>query len=93
MSRLSKVAGRRSTVGDIRGLGLMIGIEPSNEDGSPDVAAMDHVKAQALDEGMFILSCGPEVNVIRFIPPLVVTPDELDMGIDILDRALASYEA
>ena len=71
----------------------MIGIELSNEDGTPDAEAMKHLKKQALDEGMFILSCGPDVNVIRFIPPLVVSPEELDMGIDIVDRALASYEA
>ena len=54
---------------------------------------MKHVKRQALDEGMFILSCGPEGNVIRFIPPLITTPEELELGIDILERALASYEA
>lgn len=92
-AKLAEIAARRSTIGEVRGLGLMIGVELSNEDGSPDVGAMDHVKAQALEEGMFILSCGPDVNIIRFIPPLVVTPEELDLGIDILDRALASYEA
>ena len=42
---------------------------------------------------MFILPCGPDGNVIRFIPPLNVTPEDLDHGIDILDEALASYEA
>ena len=71
----------------------MIGIELSHEDGTPDAAAIKHVKSQSLDEGLFILSCGPDGNIIRFIPPLVVTPQELDQGIDIIDRALASYEA
>ncbi len=93
MTRFRDMAGHRSTVGDVRGLGLMIGIELSHDDGSPDAEAMAHVKGQALEEGMFLLSCGPDGNVIRFIPPLIVTPEELDTGIDIVDRALASYEA
>jgi len=93
MTRFREIAGHRSTVGEVRGLGLMIGIELSHDDGTPDPEAMAHVKTQALEEGMFILTCGPDANVIRFIPPLIVTPEELDTGIDILDRALASYEA
>ena len=91
--RLDDMAAKRSTIGEVRGLGLMIGVELSKDDGSPDAAAMAHVKAQALDAGMFILACGPEGNVIRFIPPLIVTEDELDHGLDIVDEALASYEA
>ena len=93
MTRFREISERRSTVGDVRGIGLMIGVELVSDDGAPDAAAMEHVKRQALDEGMFILSCGPEGNVIRFIPPLITTPEELELGIDILERALASYEA
>ena len=93
MRRFADISDRRSSVGNVRGLGLMIGIELSHEDGTPDAAAIKHVKSQSLDEGLFILSCGPDGNIIRFIPPLVVTPQELDQGIDIIDRALASYEA
>ena len=93
LDRFKDMAARRSTIGNVRGLGLMIGIELSHDDGTPDAAAMAHVKNQALEAGMFILSCGPNDNVIRFVPPLVVTTDELDEGIDIVDQALASYEA
>ncbi len=93
MKRLAEIGQQRSTVGDVRGMGLMIGVELNHEDGSADPAAMNHVKQQALEEGMFILSCGPSNNIIRFIPPLVTTMEDLDTGIDILDRALASYEA
>ena len=93
LQRLTEIAAMRSTVGDLRGLGLMIGVELSHDDGSPDAAAMAHVKEQALDTGMFILSCGPDGNVIRFIPPLNVSIEDLDRGIDIIDEALTSYEA
>jgi 4-aminobutyrate aminotransferase-like enzyme len=42
---------------------------------------------------MFILNCGPDGNIIRFIPPLNVSMDDLDRGIDILAEGLARYEA
>ena len=93
MERFGVIAGRRSMVGDVRGMGLMIGVELTDDDQTPDAAAMAHVKRQAREEGMFILSCGPSNNIIRFIPPLVTSREDLDAGIDILDRALASYEA
>jgi 4-aminobutyrate aminotransferase len=92
VARFTEMAQHRSPIGDVRGLGLMIGVELSAGDGTPDAKAMTHVKGQSLDEGMFILSCGPNGNIIRFIPPLVVSMEELDRGIDIVDRALASYE-
>ena len=93
LKRWTEISRLRSTVGDVRSLGLMIGVELSHDDRSPDAAAFAHVKQQALDTGMFILPCGPDGNIIRFIPPLNVTPEDLDHGIDILDEALASYEA
>lgn len=92
VSRFEQMARQRSPIGDVRGLGLMIGVELTSSDGTPDAEAMKHVKRQSLGEGMFILSCGPNGNIIRFIPPLVVSMEELDRGIDIVDRALASYE-
>jgi 4-aminobutyrate aminotransferase-like enzyme len=51
------------------------------------------VEAFALDAGMFILNCGPNGNIIRFIPPLNVSRADLDRGIDILAEAIATYES
>ena len=51
------------------------------------------VMASALEQGMFILTAGPDFNIIRFIPPLIATIEEIDHGIDILDKALTAYEA
>ncbi|HHC09090.1 MAG TPA: aminotransferase class III-fold pyridoxal phosphate-dependent enzyme, partial [Actinobacteria bacterium] len=92
-ARLEELASRHPTIGDVRGLGLMIGVELVGEDRSPNPEAFAALSRFALDEGMFILPCGPYGNVIRFIPPLVVTVDELDLGIDIIDRALTAYES
>jgi 4-aminobutyrate aminotransferase len=90
--RLGELADRHPVVGDVRGLGLMIGIElvkPGTNE--PDPEAFGHVAAIAAEHGLLILDCGPDGNVIRFIPPLIVTMEELDRGIDILDDALGSY--
>ncbi len=91
-ARIEEIAQQRESIGDVRGAGLMIGIELSGNDGKPDAAAMAHVKHQAIEAGMFILSCGPDSNVIRFVPPLTVNEADLDLGLDIIDQALASYE-
>ena len=84
---------RHRTVGDVRGLGLMIGVELVKEDRSPDPAAFAAVASYAIDNGLVILDCGPDGNIIRFIPPLNVSIDDLDAGIDILDDALGAYES
>lgn len=91
-TRLGDLQERHRTVGDVRGLGLMIGIELVGEDRTPDPAAFGAVAAHAVDNGLFILDCGPDENVIRFVPPLNVSIDDLDTGIDILDAALTAYE-
>lgn len=90
--RLNELKDRHSSIGDVRGLGLMIGVDLVDETGEPDPAAFKHLAAHAHDAGLFILSCGPSSNVIRFIPPLTVTTEQLDTGIDIIDAALTSYE-
>ena len=90
--RFGELKEAHRTIGDVRGLGLMIGVELVGEGRTPDTEAFKAIAAHALDEGMFILNCGPDGNVIRFIPPLNVSTDELDRGIDIIDSALTNYE-
>ncbi len=91
-SRWAEIREQHRTVGDVRGLGLMIGIELVKEGNEPDTEAFAAIGAHALDAGMFILNCGPDGNVIRFIPPLNVSQDDLDRGIDILADAIKKYE-
>ena len=81
------------TIGDVRGLGLMIGVELVREDGhTPDPDAFPALGKYAREHDMLILPCGPDGNIIRFIPPLNVSTEELDLGIDILADALTDYE-
>ncbi len=91
-SRWNEIKDRHRMVGDVRGLGLMIGIELVTEGNEPDIDAFGAIGQYALDAGMFILNCSPDGNVIRFIPPLNVSDEDLDRGIDILDDAIAKYE-
>ena len=92
-ARFRDLQQRHPTIGDVRGLGLMIGVELVGRDGKPDPAPWKHVKAHALREHLLILNCGPDGNIIRFIPPLIVTRAELDRAIDILAAGIASWEA
>ena len=92
--RFGELKEKHPVIGDVRGLGLMIGIElvkPGTNE--PDTEAFGHIAKTALDRGLLILDCGPDSNVIRFIPPLIVTIDELDKGIDILESALGAYSS
>ena len=80
-------------IGDVRGLGLMIGIELVKPGGNePDPDAYTFLANHARENRMLILDCGPYANVIRFIPPLCVSMAELDQGIDILESAITAYE-
>jgi 4-aminobutyrate aminotransferase len=72
---------------DVRGLGLMIGME-FMQDGAPATALVDRIAAAALARGLLVLSCGIDANVIRLIPPLTIPEDELDAGLDILEAAM-----
>ena len=69
---------------DVRGVGLMIGVELA------DKAVAEAVQARCLDDGLIVLLCGPGENVLRLIPPLTITDDEFEEGLDILVAALES---
>ena len=92
-SRWNALKDQHSTIGQVRGLGLMIGIELVTEGNTPDPDAFGDIARYAFDNGMFILNCGPDGNIIRFIPPLNVSREDLDTGIDILAAGIAKYEA
>jgi 4-aminobutyrate aminotransferase/(S)-3-amino-2-methylpropionate transaminase len=72
----------------------MIGVELVKPGGrEPDPEAFPFIAEHARDHGLLILDCGPFANVIRFIPPLCVTTDEIDTAVDVIDSALSAYEA
>ncbi len=76
------------TMGDVRGLGLMVGVEFTDSQGRPDKAAAKAVIHACLEERLLLLTCGPWDNTIRFIPPLIVTPEQIDTALEVFGRAL-----
>jgi 4-aminobutyrate aminotransferase / (S)-3-amino-2-methylpropionate transaminase / 5-aminovalerate transaminase len=85
-ARLDDIAGRNPEIGEVRGLGPMLAFE--FEEQSPDRAKS--VTAAALERGLVLLSCGLHGNVIRMLPPLTISSDELDEGLSILEESLAA---
>ncbi|MGH8916569.1 MAG: aminotransferase class III-fold pyridoxal phosphate-dependent enzyme [Acidimicrobiia bacterium] len=92
--RFHELAEKHPTIGDVRGIGLMIGVELVTDRASrnPDAEAFEHVEKHAYDRELIIINCGPDANVIRYIPPLVTTREELDWSIDLVDEGLTSWE-
>jgi 4-aminobutyrate aminotransferase len=80
------------SMGDVRGLGLMVAIEfvkPGEGDGrAPDAALTKRVQAACFDRKLMVLTAGTYVNVVRIIPPLVTTPQEVDLALGIIAEAL-----
>jgi 4-aminobutyrate aminotransferase len=77
-----------TAISDVRGLGLMVGVELAEADGSPAAALARRVLARCRDAGLLLLSCGPYDNVVRFIPPLVVDEAQLRHAVRIFGAAL-----
>jgi 4-aminobutyrate aminotransferase len=92
LAGLNKIAAGRSAIGDVRGLGLMLALEfvkPGEGDGRlPDPDAVKRVIAEANKRKMLLLSAGAYAQVIRIIPPLVTTAEEVDLALKILEESL-----
>ncbi|MTT32120.1 aminotransferase class III-fold pyridoxal phosphate-dependent enzyme [Terrilactibacillus sp. BCM23-1] len=73
---------------EIRGLGLMIGVEFVTKTGEPNATLVKKVIGKALEKGLILLNCGVDKNVIRFIPPLIVKEEEINKAITIFSECL-----
>jgi 4-aminobutyrate aminotransferase len=82
VERLRADLGAHPRVHDVRGKGLMVGLELA------DAPMTDAVAARCLDQGVIVLACGPDENVLRLVPPLTITDDELDRGLAVLVAAV-----
>ncbi len=76
-------------IGDVRGLGLMVGAEFTS-DGEPDKALAKKVIHECLEQRLLLLTCGPWDNTVRFIPPLIVSSDQIGESLAIFERAVRS---
>ena len=87
---LRKVAANGVGIADVRGLGLMVGSEFVSADGEPDPVAATRAQQAAASRGLLLLTCGAFGNVVRMIPPLVVTSEQVSDALDIWADALTA---
>ena len=89
---LARFAAEDDRIGDVRGPGLMIGVEfvRDRTTREPDGATADALVARCADDGLLVLSCGPAHQVIRWIPPIDVTSAEVDEALAIFWTALGA---
>jgi 4-aminobutyrate aminotransferase / (S)-3-amino-2-methylpropionate transaminase / 5-aminovalerate transaminase len=87
---LEAIASRVDAVGEVRGLGPMLALElvEDRETKVPAAALASATTAAAREQGLVLLSCGIYGNVIRILVPLVISDDDLEQGLEILERAL-----
>jgi len=92
LERLGGWAEKHPTVGDVRGKGLMIGIELVKDQKTrvPNPEARRQVAERAFEQGLLLLGCGE--STIRLMPPLVVEQHHADFALDVLDRTIAESE-
>jgi len=88
MTGLGHLQEEQPRIGDVRGLGLMVGAEFTAPDGKPDKAGAKQVVHECLDQGLMLLTCGPWDNTIRLIPPLTVSEAEIQEGLAIFAGAV-----
>jgi len=90
--QLKELQAKYPIISDIRSVGLMIGIEISNlETGELDGQAVMKILDYALEEGVLFYLCGTVGEVIRMIPPLTVTKEQIDDGLEMLEKAIKRY--
>ena len=80
-------------IGDVRGRGLMLGLELVDSPGLTATEASAAVRAAAVEAGMLTLPCGPRQQVVRLIPALIADAEIIDLALEALDTALTAVEA
>lgn len=90
--RFTEYAARHQIIGDVRGLGAMMAVElvGNRHTKEPAPNATKAAVGHALAEGVLLLSAGTYGNVIRALVPLVISHDDLDQALGVIDRALAA---
>lgn len=91
--RLADLSSRHPLIGDVRGIGAMYAFELTEPDTSrPAAGAASTIAAFAAQHGVLLLTAGSDSNVIRFLPTLTTTDDQIDMAVDVVDRALTALD-
>jgi 4-aminobutyrate aminotransferase len=92
LKRLHEMTARHPSMGDVRGIGLMIGVEFVQDKVArlQDARLRNRIVELAFEHGLLIMGCG--TNSMRLIPPLVIARSEVDEGLDIFEHAVTLAE-
>jgi 4-aminobutyrate aminotransferase len=92
VKRMAEWPKKHKIVGDVRGRGLMVGVDIVKDQKTREhgAAERDRVVEMAFERGVLFLGCGP--STVRIAPPLVVTKDEADVAMDVLEESIAVVE-
>jgi len=85
---LTRIAEALPLHSEVRGRGMMLGLELRHPDGRPAGDVVTEVRRRALDTGLLVLSCGAEKNVLRLMPPTTLTADEATTALGILTTTM-----
>lgn len=83
---------KHPVIGDVRGMGPMFAVElvSDRKNKTPDSEAAKKVVAYCYDKNVLVLSCGTYGNVLRFLMPLVITDEQLQKGLTVIEEAIVS---
>ena len=90
LARMADWPSRLKLAGDVRGRGLMIGVDIVKDKATKEYGAAerDRIVEMAFEKGILFLGCGP--STIRLCPPLVVTTEEADVAVDVLEECITA---
>jgi 4-aminobutyrate aminotransferase len=91
MGKLKDLQKKHSLIGDVRGLGLMVGVELiKDKEKTAAAAEAEAIRDACLQRGLLVGVGGVHANVVRFQPPLVITKQQIDQAVGIFEEALAA---
>lgn len=90
MNRYNALKDKYDVIGDVRGLGAMIGIEfvTDRETKEPATKLVADIVRNAMQKGLLLESCGFASNTIRFLAPLTMTDEQMEKGLEIFEEAI-----
>ena len=90
MKRFKELQDKYDVIGDVRGLGAMVGIEfvKDRETKEPATKLVADLIQNAIQKGLLLESCGTASNTVRFLAPLTMTDEQMERGLEIFEEAL-----
>ncbi len=88
MKRLNEMKETYDIIGDVRGKGLMIGVEMVKDKSTKDPLLVPQIQGLVWKKGLMMITAGMFGNVFRIAPPLIISQEQLDIGLDIFESAV-----